>query len=133
MLCETSLDLWYSIFSTFVIPNTKAVEVTRDIVEALNIEEPKVDLSKFTAQTYDGDKNMQDHLSGVQKSIEDGYYTFAANIHSNNHTMKLSVKGMSNGHTLVGRTCDKCRITVKLINYSPKRTAHFEKVTACEK
>ena len=47
--------------------------------------------------------------------------------------LQLSVKAFSNGHNLVGRTCDNCRIIVKLINYSPKRTSHFEEVRASDK
>ena len=88
----------------FVIPNTKAVEVTGAIIKALRIEEPSVDLLKVTAQTYDGAKNMQGHLSGVQKRIKDEYCPFAANLHCNNYILQLSVKEMSNDHNLVGRT-----------------------------
>ena len=77
-LCYVKQDLTYGtvFIRFFVIPNTKAVEVTRAIIKALSVEEPKVDLSKGTAQTYDGAKNMQGHLSGVQKRIKDGYCPF---------------------------------------------------------
>ena len=35
---------------------------------------------------------------------------------------------MGKGDNLVRRINDNCKITIKLINYSPKRSAHLQKV-----
>jgi len=110
------------------IPSTKAVHVKEAIIKALTRQLPGVNFNKITAQMYDGASNMQGHLSGVQYRIKIEYCPFALNLHCVNHQVKLSVKVMNNGHNLVTRITDNCKIIVKLINYSPKRGASLERV-----
>ena len=126
-------DLTYGTVFTwgFVIPNINVVEVTSAYIKLLSIYDPISELLKETAQTCTDEKNMQRHLSGVQKRIKDERCTFAVNRHYNMHILQLSAKEMINGHNLVGSVCNKCRVIVKLIYYSPKRTSHFEKVRLC--
>ena len=111
-----------------IIPNTRAESVTSAIVNAIQRDEPHIDLNKFTAQTYDGAGVMQGHLSGVQKRVKDEHCPFALNLHCLNHQLQLSVKWMNTGHNLVNRITDNCKIIVKLIRYSPKRGAALEVV-----
>ena len=117
-----------TVFVVFCYPDTRAVDVTLTIIKSLSAEESKIDLVRETIQTYDGSKNMQSHLSGVQQRIKDRYCHFAENLYCNNYIMQLSINGTNNCYILVGRKCDNCRIIVKILNYSPKRTSRFVKV-----
>ena len=110
------------------ISSTSASDVKDAIMKALTRQLPALNLSKITAQTYDGANVMQGHLSGVQHRIRVEHCPFALNLHCINHQVQLSVKMMNKGHKLVSRITDNCMIIVKLINYSPKRNAGLERV-----
>ena len=54
---------------------------------------------------------------------------FAIPLHCVNHKFQLSVKEMNNrGHNLIRRVTNNCFVVVKVIKYSPKRTAMLGKV-----
>ena len=113
----------------FRLQNIRAITVAEAIVKSFNVVLPKVNIRvKVIAQTYDGASNMQGHLSGVQKILRDNYTPFGIQLHCINHQVQITVKNNNKGHNLITRITDNCFVIVKIIKYSPKRTAMLEKI-----
>lgn len=110
------------------LPRANAATIVETMIHAMTKIQPHVQGHRIVVQTYDGASTMQGEHNGVQRKFRDQYAPFALSIHCTAHRLNLSAKGASTSNRLMQDIISYCKVIIKLLKYSPKRGAHFDKI-----
>jgi hypothetical protein len=110
------------------LEKANATTIVDVIVQAMNRTEPYVPLNMIVVQTYDGASVMQGVSNGAQAKFRQLHSPFAIGLHYTMHRLSLGAKSSVSSSQLLKDIIAYCRVIIKLIRFSPKRNAHFNRV-----
>ena len=119
---DSKLQAHEEFISMYTVSADTIVAAIRDTLTRLNIS-----LKKCRGQCYDGASNMTGRKRGVSRQIceEEPKALF---LHCYGHALNLAVSDTVKGCEVVKDALDIAFEVSKLINFSPKRAAQFEKL-----